>query len=634
MFGETKMQDCLNDYQPIMGELSKALKQSFDIDSLIHHLITFDQRFIYSISQMESITPAILGYFKKFADIELGQHICFDHVLRKLVKNHKTNPDVLDVIVRSRSAVKTYELIQNDSIRTDSLDHLVGVLLASGEFDESGIAESISKHPNASDWALRKAIEICELKESTYLEVAKHQNSSSELLAELSLIESGKLNKTINYSTGSRYGSYGSYGSYSSSNTSVDNSNLRECLAGNPNTPKSSLRAMFEAGDSRDVIVIHPSISIEEAFDWLQDPDLTIDENGCISGEGRAISKEDAGKCLDAMLKKYAGKSVLPVLMESKHALNTLFEMGYNLKELVSYKKIKAFVRACINSTHKEEVAFLLRGMTCNEDESIDKKVDARHLGLSALSAIQGLFTKSQKMDRHNYLLFMAWLNEHNIFPSAFECAANTLMDVEKTIGLDGIKSVLIEQNALHFKRATASRDTFLFISELVSHDEPEAVEKQIKLINRWLAKAGNTHDELFHDYLMNKCKRDFGREIVPANFYQMRFISKAEVINKELKEGDFNYRIYLPKNTAQLATIGNVQRHCVGSSFYANNCVNGHNIIFAIKIDGTLKHGYTFQFDTNTGALLQAEGFCRSEVPDEYVKLAKDWITKLTGNN
>jgi hypothetical protein len=626
LFGETKMQNYLEDYESINDTLFKAMQESFTADELIKHLMTFDQRFIHGIARMKTITPSLLGYFKKFADVNLKEYVSYDHVIKRLMDSEETHPDILHIIAHSKSVLNAGSLIKNKNIRMDTCDHLAKVFLESESFERLNVAKHISVHPNASDWALRKAIAASDSMEDVYLNAAKNSNASPELLNELSLIENGALKRVNNYRSGGRYG-------YSSpSEINVDNETLREAIALNPNTPKASLKTMFEQGSVRDLILIHPSLSIEEAFDWLQDPELTIDENGSIIGEGVAISPGDVSTCLDSILKKHADQGILPVLMESKHALDTLFSMGYNLKELVNCKKTKAFTQTCINSAHKEEVAFLLRGMTCSEDENQEKRLNNRHLGLSALSAIQGLFTKTRKLDRHNYLIFLKWLNEEYIFPSAFECTANTLMDAEKTIGLDGIKWVLLEQNAKHAKKASGARDTFLFISELITHENQEATDKQIKLINRWLDKESNSYDELFHDYLMNKCKRDFGREIVPANFYQMFFVTKAEEINEELKKSGKNIRLYLPENTAQLATIGNVQRHCVGSSFYADKCVNGHNIIFAMKMDGALKHGFTFQFDTNTSALLQAEGFCRADVPDEYVAIAKKWITRLLG--
>ena len=616
------MSNYLSDYSALNGELAQALSDSFTLESFIEHQINHDQKFIRSIARMETMTPALLDYFRKFAEVDLGRFISYGHVFNEIIQDQKTNQDILDVFARSSFALKADGLISNKNLRTDTLDHLIDLFRDDEDKCDIAISKTIAEHPNASDWALRQALELSNQAEEDYLLVAKNTNTSAELLSELALIEDGWLTKEVKVHGHSRYFD-------STEIKKVKNTELRKTIALHPRTPKATLRLIFEQGDSRDIIVKHPSLSLIEALEWIQDPELTYDENGNITGEGAAITPDDAVQCLTSLLSKFAGKDAFPPLMESAHALKSLFDMGYNLAELASIHKIKQFVKTCINSAHKEEVAFLLRGMTC-EAENQETQLNTRHLGLSALSAIQGLFTQDRKMDRHNYLLFMTWVNENDIFPSAFECAADTLIDAEKTIGLDGIKSVLIEQNAHTTKRAPAARDTFLFISELVTHDEPEAVEKQTKLINRWVAKNADSYCEMFHDYLMNKCKRDNGRDILPANFYQMIFSSTAEEINEELKKEKSNVRLYLPNNTAQLNTIGNVQRHCVGGGFYANKCVNGHNTIFAMKIDGTLKHGYTFQFDTVTRSLLQAEGFCRCEVPAEYVKLAKQWMERL----
>jgi hypothetical protein len=53
--------------------------------------------------------------------------------------------------------------------------------------------------------------------------------------------------------------------------------------------------------------------------------------------------------------------------------------------------------------------------------------------------------------------------------------------------------------------------------------------------------------------------------------------------------------------------------------------------VIFGIKVEGSLKHGFTFQFDSRSHSLLQAEGFCRASVTDEMKSIATACFDALT---
>lgn len=127
LFGETKMQDYLEDYQSINDTLFTAMQESFTADELIKHLITFDQRFIHGIAQMKVISPALLGYFKKFADVKLDGYKSYDHVFEKLLANKATHPDILHIFAHSKSVLKAENLLENENVRMDTYDHLVNV---------------------------------------------------------------------------------------------------------------------------------------------------------------------------------------------------------------------------------------------------------------------------------------------------------------------------------------------------------------------------------------------------------------------------------------------------------------------------------------------------------------------------
>ena len=72
------------------------------------------------------------------------------------------------------------------------------------------------------------------------------------------------------------------------------------------------------------------------------------------------------------------------------------------------------------------------------------------------------------------------------------------------------------------------------------------------------------------------------------------------------------------------MSAIGRSQRHCVGGHHYASGCASGQYVIFGLKVNGSMKHGFTFQFNRTTGTLIQQEGFARAAVPKQMEKLAK----------
>lgn len=296
----------------------------------------------------------------------------------------------------------------------------------------------------------------------------------------------------------------------------------------------------------------------------------------------------------------------------------TLYGFGYNLHELYKTRKIKSFVKLLIGTSHKEEVALLDR---------------SKDLCLGAISGLQGLFTNKRKLDRFGYLQFMEKINSAGIDGNAFDVPGQTLMFAKTVIGLDGLMGVAKAQK---FDNA---KDTFRFIEYLVNENGPEYEEyvtKQITLIGRWLAKNNFDYGHLFHDYLANKTKRDNVATRVSHTLYQQIFEDSARALNDYLEQNKMKLRVVWPTSTNQLRYIGTAQRHCVGGQYYAENCQRGSNIIFATKVDGKLSQGITFQFETGTNRLLQAEGFARRSPSESEIAQGKelfDWILSHKAN-
>ena len=109
-------------------------------------------------------------------------------------------------------------------------------------------------------------------------------------------------------------------------------------------------------------------------------------------------------------------------------------------------------------------------------------------------------------------------------------------------------------------------------------------------------------------------------------HFYQRTFSHLVDEINHKLENLPIKDKVSvsLPENSFELAAIGRSQRHCVGGHHYASGCASGQYVIFGLKVNGSMKHGFTFQFNRTTGTLIQQEGFARAAVPKQMEKLAK----------
>lgn len=299
--------------------------------------------------------------------------------------------------------------------------------------------------------------------------------------------------------------------------------------------------------------------------------------------------------------------SINPVFLK-KSGIFTLMEHGYPLSLFLDTCKSKQTLSLLIGSSHKEEISLYQRSPT---------------LCLNAFSVLQNHFvnTTTGKQNRHGYIQFLTEVNKLNVDGSAFELNVNNFNLAVETIGYKGVLETLASQ------APPAARDTLNFIAELVSCECEVQKERQQKLIQRWLSK-NQDHDCFFHDYLKNKSSRDTKITHNPV-FFQKRLEENVNAVTDFLdvnnRESDIEVCFELPTDGFELSRIGRAQRHCVGSKAYADACASGRAIIFSLypKSKG-LKHGFTFEFNRHSKALVQAEGFARATPNESFTTLAK----------
>jgi hypothetical protein len=160
--------------------------------------------------------------------------------------------------------------------------------------------------------------------------------------------------------------------------------------------------------------------------------------------------------------------------------------------------------------------------------------------------------------------------------------------------------------------------DCLRMLSTLVSFEDKRANAESVINVQQWIAENSIHKDGCFHGYLISKEK--VLMQSAGIIFFQKRLSSAVSKANKLLDTG---WEINLPENAQELATIGDMQRHCVGTRFYAERCVDGSNIIFQIMPKGNMRNGYTFQY-SRSGSLLQAKGYANSGVPANMQKKSK----------
>jgi hypothetical protein len=286
-------------------------------------------------------------------------------------------------------------------------------------------------------------------------------------------------------------------------------------------------------------------------------------------------------------------------------SVSLLGEQGYEYSALFNAKKLKDVSRALIGTAHVEEIRMLFS--------------DDHMRGIRTINLLQIAFTDTRryKLDRHRYLQFLKVFNDFKIGTWIGEVAPEIFNFANKIIGLNGL--ITLEIHSRH------PADTIRMLYYTAHSDIPDEQERTITQIYRWLNKNKSMGDA-FHNYLMKKEKRETRETKINTPFYQSSFEQKVRDINIELS--DESFVMTLPINHKELKRIGHEQKHCVGGQHYANECISGSSIIFALsplkegKAD--LRHGYTFQFKRN-GSLNQAQGFANSIVDKGMVEKARE---------
>jgi hypothetical protein len=619
----------------LTNDLQSAIANNVHMADFVNTLFTFNEGKGLAALFCQAQAPAFLKPFIEQSasqDRETTEHAFLD----TLLKFKELNSDVISWM---SNGIFGEAIVKHKNTNADTLLTQLNVYLAELDQREHGCSYSVNsflsevaKNPNidgrvtASIWERDKTLKILELIVFNKGAAA----SALEFIRDIIMHESDTIDvpESVTYGYNSRRGT-------STMPLKRDNElgKILTSISGHENASVDTLRALFEKenGPARTLLG-NESLPIRDALIWSQEENN--DDSAFLVGVVAVRVAQAVAQTSDE--DNEISPNLPPAeLMRKDMAITTLAEYGYNIAQLFDMVKTKQFVRALIGTAHKEEVTFFIQAQTCV---------------LSSISALQHVFTRGQKLDRHGYIEFITQFNKFTrndmredlatkIDGGVFDLTGNNLQLAINAIGWDGVLNVVRNQGTI------AARDTLNMLASVTYSEYEEETARQITLVNRWLVKEvhlncindnkQNEYNSCFHDYLAKKQVRDDGVPALAAPFYQTRLNSLVDGINAQLKARNYEQvlSVFLPANAAELRRIGTAQRHCVGGKNYADQCATGRSVIFAIKVGGSLKHGFTFQYDTHSQSLIQAEGFSASEPAEHLVNISKRVIKALNGD-
>lgn len=375
---------------------------------------------------------------------------------------------------------------------------------------------------------------------------------------------------------------------------SCEDNTLINSLLSNQNVPVSVLDLLAYDPDTNTqrLVAVHPSVS-ESTYKSL----FRVRAEMQKAKSFYTFKASSAFSCLTS-LKKFE------ILHE---------DYGFDLFDFKFVASQKKMLQMIIGSKHPQEINFVYGAGTA---ESI-----------TAISTLQSVFTNEKgKLDRFGYLSFLTKVNESFLKSDHPDRRVGLSVDALSLKFSMNILSTEEIINVLQNNNDTESQDVFRLISSLINQGDEDENEKQTKLIRRWLDKS-NDFGDAFHTYLSNKQQRDLGSKMSNSFFYQKNAEDEIEAIKGSLPNG---IKLTLPVNSAELKALGRKQRHCVGTKYYADRCIDGSAIIFALSTGMASDEMYTYQFERYSGRLSQSKGFANSTTPARLESVARDVFYKI----
>jgi hypothetical protein len=386
---------------------------------------------------------------------------------------------------------------------------------------------------------------------------------------------------------------------------------VNSAVARNPSTSAKTLYVLAKSEFShvRQLVVMHAN-ACADALTLLSNDEVSVIRKECaknINTPLNVLKHLASDKSVLVSQSVLCNKSLGEIVKLKKYEI-VLRDSGFGAFDFYQVASPKKITSLFINSKHQNEVEFIFGSKDCST--------------INAISALQSAFTNQRgKINRDDYLKFLG--------------AVNAQVPPNKRAGL-AVDNITLKMVLKHFSSQLVidilmqyspdeSADCLRMLSTLVMFDNEDVNDENIADVNLWISKVKSKF--CFHGYLTNKSNKNMLE--IKSVFYQARFIESTKEASKLLDAG---WHVELPVDADELMEIGKTQRHCVGTKFYAERCVDGSNIIFHISPRENTRKGYTFQY-CRSGRLLQAKGFANSSVPNHMKQKSKMVFNELIKN-
>ncbi|MEL7044412.1 MAG: PcfJ domain-containing protein [Pseudomonadota bacterium] len=287
---------------------------------------------------------------------------------------------------------------------------------------------------------------------------------------------------------------------------------------------------------------------------------------------------------------------------------------GIDIALFVDQHSRRDVCRALIGTGHRAETTLVFSDPTLRVLDCLRT--------LHSLFTIHGGKKRDRKLNRHDYLRFLADFNERGGRYEVLDLPVITLLTSIRLLGQERLVRVMTEETPDRAMR------TLRLLEAVAGSQAGEEGEHQQALLGRWLERHEDWPARM-HDYLDRKYRRRASRRRnrAPQTLSQSRFGKDIREFNRSCMSDGI--RVHLPRTERELQALGATMANCIGSEHNVQDAVDGRHVILHVHPLRTRRKGVTCQFDAR-GKLLQARGFANGEADESLVEWARRAIETL----
>ena len=280
---------------------------------------------------------------------------------------------------------------------------------------------------------------------------------------------------------------------------------------------------------------------------------------------------------------------------------------GVDIGLFVDEASRRAIARALIGTAHRAETALLFSDPTLRVLDCLRT--------LHSLFTIHGGKKRDRKLNRHDYLRFLADFNARGGRQEALNLPFITLLNAIRILGQDDLV------RALTAREPTVATRALRLLEAIAGNQAGEEGARQRVLLGRWMARQEDWPARL-HDYLDRKYRRRAHRRRnrPPRTLAQARLAPEVRQFNR--RSSGEGIRLHLPRTERELQELGALMANCIGSDHNVQDAVDGRHLVALLHRRGARRRGVTCQYSP-TGKLLQVRGFANGEADPQLAAIA-----------